>query len=366
MSVYTEFGKLKEVIVGVEYNFNKRVMDFTFKNMYKENMNLSEIYAKELCEYEISSKLIDKRNEGLNNLSEILLKHSVKVYRPEMLDSPEYISSPTYKTITSSASNVRDLVFTYSDKIIETPISVKNRLFENRALQSIFENQDQSVWFKSPQPELELSRLDLLNWKDKRDYKNTDKKYSAAIDAANCIKIGKDIICNVGSYNQYKGYEWLKKVIPEAQFHMVQIADNHIDGTLMPLRPGCFLMNGMFANEKNIRSQLPPKFKSWDIIFTQDQRTPDEFLVLEDYFTEMDKNLEVTLASTRGMDTNVFSIDENKVIVLDSAVKTMDLLDSSGFEVIPVDLKYGEMFAGGVHCSTLDLSRDDEFIDYTK
>lgn len=34
----TSFGKLKEVIVGRELNIDRRIMDITFKNFYKESL----------------------------------------------------------------------------------------------------------------------------------------------------------------------------------------------------------------------------------------------------------------------------------------------------------------------------------------
>ena len=62
----------------------------------------------------------------------------------------------------------------------------------------------------------------------------------------------------------------------------------------------------------------------------------------------------------------LLSLDESKILILKEAVKTQELLYKNGFEPIPVELDNGEIFAGGIHCSTLDISREDYFIDYTK
>lgn len=55
------------------------------------------------------------------------------------------------------------------------------------------------------------------------------------------------MIVNVTTYNHYLGYEWVKSLFPESEFHMISVADNHIDGELLCLRPGTFLLNPAFA-----------------------------------------------------------------------------------------------------------------------
>ena len=76
------------------------------------------------------------------------------------------------------------------------------------------------------------------------------------------------------------------------------------------------------------------------------------------YWEEVNK-CPIALASTRGMDINILSLDRKKIIIQDSAIKTIDVLDKNGFEPIPVQFRHSELFAGGIHCSTLDLERDD-------
>ena len=75
-------------------------------------------------------------------------------------------------------------------------------------------------------------------------------------------------------------------------------------------------------------------------------------------------DIDIQLASSRGMDINVLSIDENTVLVNKNAKSVIKCLEAEHFNVIEVQLDYGELFAGGMHCSTLDLVRDDEYIRY--
>jgi glycine amidinotransferase len=360
MNVYTEFGNLTEVIVGVELGFSKRVLDFTFKNMYRDNMNLTNIYDDSFGEYKVSTKLIEERNADLDSLSELLTSLGVKVRRPLTLESPQMFRTPDWGSVVSSASNVRDIVLTYGNSIVETPLLVRNRVYENQALQHIFYNKfnEGANWVKAPTTSLAEKSLDLEYWKDFRDFSKVPHNYEMGIDAAHCIKIGKDVIVNVANYNHYLGYKWLKRQFPETTFHRVKIADSHIDGTLMPLRPGVFLANGLFIGE--LAHLLPKKFRNWEIIYTNDSHYEDD----EAFWNEMSGGNRIKLASSRGMDTNVLSINEEKVLVLEKAVHTKRLLETKGFEVISFNLRHGEIFAGGIHCSTLDLEREDEFTTY--
>ena len=367
MSVYTEFGVLEEVVVGREYQIEERILDFSFKNMYKDNMHIADIYDNTIDNYKISSRLIKERNEDLDNLANQLRDLGVKVFRPDVVKKVENITSPTYKTVTSSASNVRDIVLTYGNKIIETPILVRNRLFENRALHGIFNEKldDGYMWYRSPHVDLTTESLDLEDWKDERDFSHinyTNTKYQMGIDAAHCLRIGKDMICNVATYNHYLGYKWLQKMLPECNIHRVKLCDSHIDGVLMVLRPGTFIMNNHTYTEKNLRLQLPKKFRDWEIIKICDGNEPyyDE----DEMYDKFNDDLTFNLASSRGMDLNVLSIDEKRVMVLDRATTTIKILKEHGFDVIPVKLRHGEVFAGGIHCSTLDIRRKDEFRSY--
>ena len=363
--VYTEFGKLKEIIVGRELKFSERQLDFTIKNMYSENLKLCNVYADNFDYYSLSKELINHRNKQLDNLSSLLEYHDVKVFRPDEMNNVVIAKTPDFSMIQSSASNVRDITLVYGDTIIETPILVQNRLFENTLMYDIFKEKQLEGynWIKAPYTKLNNNTLDINNWEEDRDFNNIPPQYEMGFDAANIIKIGSDLICNVSTYNQYLGYVWLKKLFtrlfPNINMHMIKVADSHIDGTLLPLKSGVFLANNVFIG-KELENQLPKKFKNWKILYTNDYYQKDDL-----YWKEIYSN-PIKLASTRGMDTNVLSLDESKILILKEAVKTQELLYKNGFEPIPVELDNGEIFAGGIHCSTLDISREDYFIDYTK
>lgn len=354
----TSFGKLKEVIVGRELQFDRRIIDITFKQFYKESLG-QELYEKRFDGYKINADAIVKRNYDLDNLALILKNKGIIVHRPKPIKKVSIFQTPTFKSEVSSANNVRDITLVYNDYVIETPTYVRNRYFENMALYNIFnqvyDNGNGGKWIKAPNTQLTEYTIDLIDWKQKRDFSNIPSNYEMAIDGAQFLRIGKDVIVNVTTYNHYLGFKWVKSFFPQTDFHIISIADNHIDGALICLRPGIFLVDPKY---RNIKDYLPSKFKSWKLLIPNEE--------------ELTKNIDITklsdsdirLASSRGMDINILSIDENTCIVCDRAICVKTLLEKNGFEVISVPFDNGEIFAGGIHCSTLDLVRDDDYIYY--
>lgn len=346
------YDTLREVVVGRELYLGKRIADFTFKNFYKENLNES-VYDK-LDEYTIQHELLEIRNAQLDNFSKLLESHNVIVHRPDKLKQVIPFKTPDFKSELSSASNVRDTSVVISNTIVETPTYVQNRYFENTSLYDVFSksfnNGIGGRWIHPPHTKLIEETMDLDDWTLPRDFDKDLSKYTMAIDGAQFIRLNDDIICNVSTYNHYLGYKWVKSLFPNKNFHMIKITDNHTDGTIVPLCEGKFLINtNHFTNHSidEIRNQLPKKYQEWE--FIEPSFNCDRVI-----------NNNIQLASSRGMDINVLSLNNNTVMVSDSAFDTMDILDKHNFNVIPVTLDNCEIFGGGLHCSTLDLRREND------
>ena len=189
--------------------------------------------------------------------------------------------------------------------------------------------------------------IDLDDWRKDRDMKNVPPRFEMAIDGAQFLPIGRDVIVNVATYNHELGLRWVKSLFPDTNFIPVKCADNHIDGELVCLRPGKFLLNPRFAS---VIDQLPERFRKWDFLVPED---------VDDIDVTGMSDVDIRLASSRGMDINVLSLDENTVVVNKRATGVMKLLERNGFDVVEAELDYGELFAGGIHCITLDINRGD-------
>ena len=355
----TSFGKLKEVIVGRELEISSRIIDITFRLFYKENLK-QDVFQFNDDIYKIDVNTLAQRNEELDLLAKTLESFGVKVYRPHKLNKLIKFQTPYFKSECSSASNVRDITLVYNDKLIETPTVVRNRYFENMLLYDIFncvyDNGNGGQWIKAPNTFLIESTIDLEDWHKDRDFQHIPSNTQMAIDGAQLLRIGKDVIVNVATYNHKLGLNWLKSFFPDTTFYEIKIADNHIDGALLCLKPGVFLAHPSYV--ESIKKQLPSKFKNWKFIVPKLSKQPDIFKMYSDKH--------IQLASSEGMDINVLSIDENTVCVNKRAVDVIDALEKEHFTVVPIELNNCELFAGGIHCSTLDIVREDEYIDYAK
>ncbi len=349
------YDKLKSIIVGRELELPRRVADITFKAFYKENLG-EKIYENPFKEYKINSDRLFERIEDLDNLAKVLQKEDITVYRPEPINSVISIKTPTFKTELSSASNVRDLTFVYKNRLIETPTFVRNRYFENINMNDIFYNiwnkGTGGQWIKSPFQKLTEDSIDLEPWNSNRDFNNIPNNFEMAIDGAQYVRINEDeCFVNISTYNHLLGHLWIKQFFPEVKFYeLFQLIDNHLDGSFNILREGVFLVNPKYFDLKERLSVFGDRFEKWTYII------PEETKRKYDYSEGSD--ISINLSSERGMDINVLNIDPNTVVVSEDAYNTISALEKNNFNIIPVQLRHSEIFAGGIHCSTLDLWRE--------
>jgi glycine amidinotransferase len=140
---------------------------------------------------------------------------------------------------------------------------------------------------------------------------------------------------------------WVKQHFPDVIFYEFHnLVDNHIDGVFNILKDGVFLVNPKYPN---LRNTMPEKFKNWTYIYPKET---------DRKYDTSSTNINIQLASERGMDINVLSISPDTVIVSEDALGTIEVLEENGFRVIPIRFRHSEIFAGGIHCSTLDLWRE--------
>jgi glycine amidinotransferase len=145
---------------------------------------------------------------------------------------------------------------------------------------------------------------------------------------------------------------WIEQQFPNVEFYkFYQLIDNHIDGAFNILREGVFLVNPKY---KNLKDKMPKKFKDWKYLYPKEN--PNE----RKYPKEKATDIQLQLASERGMDINVLSIDSNTVVLSEDALGTIEVLEENGFRVIAIPFRHSEIFAGGIHCSTLDLWREEK------
>lgn len=355
VNVHSEWGPLREVVVGSVFNVSSHNVDLSFKVFFHDNVK-DVLLQKSIT---LQTKLIEERQADLDQLAHVLTNLGIKVMRPQELSQVKKFTTPHFEDHTSPSDNPRDQVLILGNRIIETPSIWRKRFFENDLLKKIFYPYFHagSPWISAPRPTMRDESYDLsysknnLNISDELHSNQNPSEFEIMFDAAQCLKFGKDIVMNVSNENHRMGMKWLQGVIGDVyRIHPVHLTDHHIDSMFMPIAPGKMLVNT--GSMKSKMSLLPKALQSWEMI-------PVEIESVGDY--------KLNLAS-RDIYTNVLPIGPNKIIIFNES-ETPDksftsVLDRHKVEYIHVRLRHARLFGGGAHCVTLDLVRDEKLEDY--
>ena len=373
---FNEWSPLKEVIVGSPVHYDIQDLELSFKLFFHDVVYSSFYYpsysSSSTQENQESSKSITKKlnkryleelNEDVEELVTTLQQLGVKVHRPIPLNQTIQFQTPYWKADCIPALNVRDQAIIFGNEILETPPQVRARYFENDLLKPIFYQyfHQGAKWTNMPKPIMTDKSFDISYVSGDTDpaiqkvYHQNESKfdigYEMMFDAAQCIRFGKDILINVSTKNHYLAYEWLKRHLEgKFNFHLLyRFADNHIDSIILPLKPGTLLLR-----KPEFLDKLPDPLQKWDIIYPPEPK--------ENMFPQYED--EDLILTTKYIDLNVLSIDENTIIVNSLFPELIKTLEQHGFTAIPVRHRHRRIFGGGFHCFTLDTVREGTLEDY--
>lgn len=385
LNSHNEWSPLKEVIVGSADNYVTPEIELSFQLFYTEDSTKNNFYVhpqitasdendsqkKEVLKRNLqvarnsTNKYVDELCEDIEGLVDALKKEGVKVLRPLKLQKPEKFKTPYWGSTGIPALNVRDQAIIIGNEIIETAPILRARYFENDLLKPVFYQyfkNNQVKWTLMPRPMMLDKSFDLSDvdegfisrpWEDVQNQQASpyDIGFELMMDAANCVRFGKDIIVNVSTQNHELAYQWLSKHLSsEYKLHRIfRMTDGHIDSMFLPLRPGLFL-----ARNPEIIKQLPEKFQKWDVVYPPE---PTENIFPEYEMGDL-------LLTSKYIDLNLLSINENTVVVNSLFPELVKTLEKKGFTVIPVRHRHRRIFGGGFHCFTLDTCRDSKLEDY--
>jgi glycine amidinotransferase len=205
---------------------------------------------------------VEKANAQLDNLVKVLEGRGVKVDRPDALQWNQAVVTPHFMTGSMfGCMPPRDVLLTIGRDIICTSMSFRSRFFEHyaysRVLRKYFEQDPEFRWIYSPRPELGDASFDLHYFDgdvtEETLLERTAKKYFVSteheilFDAADVLRLGKDLFVQHGSTTNLKAMEWLRRMYPDMRVHAVNFPGDpypiHIDATFVPLRPGLIINN---------------------------------------------------------------------------------------------------------------------------
>ncbi|WP_211300248.1 inosamine-phosphate amidinotransferase 1 [Nocardia fluminea] len=314
----------------------------------------------------IAQRHVDELNEDIAGLVATLESLSVRVRRPMEIgpDVPE-MATPAWAAAMIPALNVRDNAIIMGDEIVETPPMMRSRYFENQLLKPVFMDyfEQGARWSVMPRPIMTDGSFD-FSYADgsvspaeplipiaRPDDSPHHVGFEMMMDAAQILRFGRDVLVNVSTQNHELAYQWLARHFSDRfRLHRIyRLSDDHIDSTVLPLRPGLLL-----ARSPEIVDRLPAELQKWDRIYYPEP-TPEVFPAYG--------NDDLVLTS-KYIDMNLLSIDPETVLVNSSHTAMIKLLEANGMTVVPVQHRHRRLFGGGFHCFTVDTVREGGPEDY--
>lgn len=378
LNSHNEWDPLKTVVVGTIEGFSPGL------ELAQPRPGVLE-GAMETVKEAFPKWYLDEVAEDLEGLCGIFRKAGVEVLRPKWTEASTRFETPNWSAAGFDIYNVRDIHIVFGDTIIASAPSSRFRLFETYAFQELFYKnffEDGSKWISAPLPKLkgeyvhEIQRPrnklesteDALHQKlshglsETFHYLDDDE---VIFDAANIMRLGRDVLFLVSSTGNRKAAKWLGSVLgPDYRVHVTHAyRSSHLDSTILPLRPGVVLLNGARVSEET----CPPIFKGWDkLYFTEVASVPE---------TEVEFHQKVRMPvyeklkaagvvstlnhiSSPWAGLNVMSLDPKTVLVHDRQTEMIKALEAKRFTVVPVRMRHCYTMLGGLHCTTLDVVRD--------
>lgn len=369
---YDEWTQLQEVIVGHVDGFSGFHLDSSFNLFYWDNVRAflaTQGFFRingELPSWPkipIEATFVEELREDIQAFVDVLEDLGVHVRRPAPMVGNDSIQTPFWKSFQSPPLNVRDQAIVLGSSIVETAPQVRARLFENDYLKPLFLEYmlAGARWLSMPKPTLACGVLDSSFFSLDEEERTVLLDHHAMalpglvtemlFDGAQCLRLGRDVLVNVGNRNHDLGFRWLEAMYGGTfTFHRLdRMADSHIDSTILPLRPGVWLVR-----DKRYIDMLPERFRGWDFVVAPESES--------DLFPSYEgKNLSI---ASKFIDMNVLSVSEKIVIVNSLFPELISALERSRFEVVPVRHRHRRLFGGGFHCFTLDIRRSGGLESY--
>jgi len=323
--------------------------------------------------------------EDLEDLCTILRGAGVTVLRPSWTETSDYFRTPNWAASGHDLYNVRDLHVVVGNTLIVSASASRPRLFEAYGLQGIFYEHffdDGFRWVSAPTPSLrgtylhELDRLpstlevteDALHQRLSRGLGEVFHRlddHEVMFDAANVIRLGRDVLYLISSTGNRKGAVWLQQAL--GREYRVCIThtyrSSHLDSTIVPLREGLVLLNGARVNNDT----CPAVLGAWDkIYFTEVEPVPESELEFHrdvrlpayQQLRSMGVSSALNQISSAWAGLNVFSLNPDTVLVHDRQTGLRKTLEGRGLTVVPVRMRHPYTMLGGLHCATLDVVRE--------
>jgi glycine amidinotransferase len=345
---WDEFTRLREVIVGdVTHARLPAMSDISaWMACYP---TLSKAQLAEVLEGGFSKQVVEETAEDLGTLADTLTGLGVTVHQPAAPDHAKRFGTPDWSSDGYLSYCPRDITMVMGSAIIETPSPMRARYFELfGAMRELFQDYmlRGAAWISAPKPRLadDLFSLDA-------DGLPLLGESEPVFDAANVLRIGRDVIYQVSRSGNEMGLRWLEstlRMLGDFRVHPLRgvYGYTHIDTTITMLRPGLVLLNPDRLSPQTV----PAPLRTWDILWSPPVR-------------DLPSVVKHPL-SAPWLGMNLLMVSPELAIVDADQVELVAALEKKGIMVLPHKLRHARVLGGGFHCVTLDIVRDGELEDY--
>lgn len=316
-----EWSQLKKVIVGVADHATIPHMDKSLRTVnYANEQSVDHIVTGSYPQ-----SVIDEANEDLETFCTFLKGENVEVVRPSRSPTRYYNYCP------------RDIIFTHKDLALATPMPIQARSDNYISMEHLFDDLviADRYYNDSCYNENCIGDPDVLALNET----------VPMFDAANIIRANDDLLYLVSNSANHSGAKYLQQMVGnDTRVHTLTgvYSYMHIDSTVAFLREGLMLLNPSRVADKSL---LPAPFNSWDAIYVPE---PVDIGYYPNYCN----------ASKWCLSVNLFSINENLVVLEQHQHNTRALLEKHGIECAMLPMRHSRTLAGVFHCVTLDVQRN--------
>ncbi|NLU69502.1 inosamine-phosphate amidinotransferase 1 [Streptomyces sp. HNM0574] len=336
VSVHNEWDPLEEVIVGIADGARVPSPD---PGLYAVDYADDLESAAEIPTGPYDPRVVEEANEDLEGFVELLRGEGVTVRRPEVTDHSRRFGTPEWSADGEYNYCPRDVLLPIGETVIEAPMTLRSRYFEPFAYRDILREYFDSGahWISAPKP-----RLPDATYNADRTAGPVLRNFEPVFDAANVLRLGRDILYQISCSGNEYGFRWLRRVLGDGyRVHPVAgvYEGTHLDTTITPVRPGLVVLNP----ERIREDQLPPPLQGWDIIWASE--------IADTGYTG---------AFPRGsvaMGMNFVMVSPQLAVVGDTQHALIRELERHGVTVAPLRMRHPRTLSGGFHCVSVDIRR---------
>lgn len=316
IGVHHEWGKLKEVIVGIgddlAYPSYNEAVSFFYEPEHIEGMKLyGGVDASE-----IDPEGVQEAKAQIDNLARVLDSLGIIVHRSHRL-APEEMKYLEYVQKGSVFLYARDLVLVIDTNVIETAISLPFGEKVRYAIRPILLQRlpgSNAKYAAMPAPSPVFNRDQIF------------------LEGGDVLLNGYDIYVGIsGNASTPEGVAWLRQYLgPTYRVHIVKMTGEfqHLDCALSLVRPGLGVRcPDAFAGE------LPESIRNWDFI-------------------------DVSAEEAKRLAANIMILDDNTVIIDKQHHRIGEELKKRGEVVIEIPYDKVASWGGGFRCSHHPLVRE--------